>query len=299
MDIEVPKAVDIVIAKINSWLAHFIELLPNLVVAIIVVILFYLFARTARSLSKKLFRQFSDKPVLHGLLARFIFLTIVSIGLIIALNVLQLEKTVTSLLAGAGVIGLALGFAFQDISANFISGALLAIRRPIIVGDVVESNGYMGTVEKIDLRETIIQTFQGLHVIIPNKDVLQSAITNYTKTHERRIDLQVGVSYGDDLKKVKQVAEEAVAALPELLPNHDVNLFFTEFGDSSINFMITFWIHYPNEPGFLKARSEAIIQIKERFDENGITIPFPIRTLDFGIKGGEKLSEMGLSLDGK
>lgn len=209
-----------------------------------------------------------------------------------ALNVLHLQQTVTSLLAGAGIIGLALGFAFQDITANFISGVLLAFRKPIQVGDIIQAKDFTGMVEKIDLRITMIRTFQGLHVIIPNKDVFQSPVTNFTKTNERRIDLKVGVSYAEDLEEVKKIAIDSVSALPYLLPGKKVELHYSEFGDSAINFVLMIWVNYPDEPGYLRARSDAIIAVKKAFDKHGITIPFPIRTMDFGIKGGEKLSQM-------
>ena len=155
----------------------------------------------------------------------------------------------------------------------------------------------MGMVEKIDLRVTVIRTFQGLHVIIPNREIFQNPVTNYTKTYDRRIDLEVGVSYGEDLQRVKEITLNAMDGMPGLLPNKEVKLFYTGFGESSINFVLMLWIHYPDEPGYLEARSEAIMRVKKAFDANDITIPFPIRTLDFGIKGGKPISDMKLSLD--
>ena len=131
-----------------------------------------------------------------------IFFSSVSLSLLY-LSILQLDKAVTSILAGAGIIGLALAFAFQDIAANFISGIFISFRKPIKLGDVVKINDYMGKVEQINLRDTIILTFQGQMVIIPNKDVFQSPIENYSLLGRRRLDLVVGVSYGDDLEKVK------------------------------------------------------------------------------------------------
>ena len=131
-------------------------------------------------------------------------------------------------------------------------------------------------------------------MIIPNREVLQNPVTNYTKTHDRRVDLEVGVSYGDDLEKVKEITLNAVRKLENLLPDKEVQLYYKEFGDSSINFVVMFWIRYLDESKFLAARSSAIMNIKKAYNENDITIPFPIRTLDFGIKGGEKLSDMSL-----
>ncbi len=294
MKFDLKKAIDILTTKIEGWLENSTAMLPNIIIAVVIMIVFYLIARAAKSIARKVLNKFSSERSINDLFTTFFYLSILGTGLIISLNVLHLEQTVTSLLAGAGIIGLALGFAFQDITANFISGVLIAFRKPIQVGDIIKTDHFMGMVEKIDLRVTIIRTFQGLHVIIPNKDVFQSPVTNYTKTNERRIDLDVGVSYADDLEKVKEIAIKSVTNLPYLLPDKEVKLFFKEFGDSSINFTLMFWVNYPDEPGFLQAQSDSIMAIKKAFDANDITIPFPIRTLDFGIKGGRDLSEMDI-----
>lgn len=198
----------------------------------------------------------------------------------------------TSLLAGAGVLGLALGFAFQDIASNFVSGVFIAFRKPYKIGDIIEAGDFLGSVTSIDLRTTTIETFQGLEVLVPNKMLFTDPITNYTNIPQRRIDVAVGVSYGDDLEKVERLLKEKLNDLPNRIVKKDIDIFFTEFGDSSINLEARVWVEYPNHRNFLITRSEAIKKIKTVFDENDIIIPFPIRTLDFGIKGGEKLSEM-------
>ncbi len=290
---------DILMGKFEHWLEALTAMLPNMAVAIIVLLVFYGIAQAVRIVSAKLFERFSDRGAISSLFSNVFYLITLSIGLIMALNVLHLQQTVTSLLAGAGIIGLAIGFAFQDITANFISGILLAFRKPIRVGDIIETKDFFGTVEKIDLRVTVIRTFQGLHVIIPNKDVFQSPVTNFTKTNDRRIDLEIGVSYAEDLDFVKEVAINSVAKLPYLLEDKEVQLVYNEFADSSINFTLMIWIRYPDEPGYLTAKSDAIMAVKKAFDENGITIPFPIRTLDFGIKGGKTLSKMTLNTNGQ
>lgn len=296
MEFGISKAINILKDKLQGWLEALTAMLPNFAVAVLVIVLFFFLAKGTKLIAKKLFQRFYDKPAVQNLFTTLIYIAVMIVGLMVALDILHLEKTVSSILAGAGIIGLALGFAFQDISANFISGVLIAIRKPIEVGDIIESQGYMGIIQEINLRVTIIRTFQGLHVIIPNKEIFQNPLTNYTKTNERRIDLEVGVSYGDDLEKAKELALEAIKSQPFLLEGRDVNLFYTGFGDSSINFVLHFWIEYPDQPGFLDARSRAIMALKKTFDENDITIPYPIRTLDFGIKGGEKLSEMKMQV---
>lgn len=290
MDFNVSKAFQIVEEKLEGWLETLTEMLPNFVVAIIVLVIFYFLSKLVRVGTKKLMGRFIEQPAIIGLISTLMSIFIIGSGLVIALNLLHLSKAVTSILAGAGIAGLAIGFAFQDISANFISGIIMAFKKPLNIGDIIETNGYTGFVRDIQLRATVLETFQGLHIIIPNRLVFQNPLTNFTKTYKRRVDLYVGVSYAEDLEKVKQITEEAIKGLEMLRSEEEIKLVFEEFADSSINYRIMFWIDYtPDQPQFLEARSDAIMAINKAYRENDITIPFPIRTLDFGIKGGEKL----------
>lgn len=280
-----------VAAKFTAWLEGAILLLPNLVGALIVLLVFWLLARLARSVVHNLLRRISNNRQIAGLLATISYIALLAVGTFIALGILQLDKTVTTLLAGVGVIGLALGFAFQDLAANFMSGVLMAIRRPFEIDHMIETNSFVGVVEDISLRSTLLRTFQGQIVMLPNKEVFGNPIINYSVRRKRRVDLSCGVAYGDDLEKVRRVALASIGGLNMRDPKREVELFFTEFGDSSINFTVRFWIDFAKQTDFLNAQSEAIIALKKAFDEADITIPFPIRTLDFGVGGGEKLAE--------
>ena len=278
--------------KLEGWLTALVDMLPSLAVAALTVVAASFAARwIGRSVHRVLSRGVHSAQI-AGLLGKLAYVAVVAGGIFAALGILQLEKTVTSLLAGVGIVGLALGFAFQDIAANFVSGVLMAIRRPFAVGDLVKVSDYFGRVEKVDLRATRLTRLSGETVIIPNKDVFQSAIENITDTKCRRVDIEVGVSYGDDLDEARRIALESVEALPDRDPARDVELFYTGFGASSIDFTLRFWIVDADQLPYLSARSEAIMAIKRGFDEAGITIPFPIRTLDFGIVGGAPLTEM-------
>lgn len=285
-------AYGIVAGKVESWITGFIEMLPNLVVALFILIIFYVLGKFARKAVTNLLGRVSANKTITNLLETIIGISIVGIGVFIALSVLQLDGAVTSLLAGAGIIGLALGFAFQDIASNFISGVILSIRHPFGIGDIISTNDYYGTVTKLNLRNTIIRTVTGQIVYIPNKKVFENPLENFTATGERRIDLSCGVSYGDDLEKVRDVATKAVEELEHVQTEKGVEFYFEEYGGSSINFKIRFWVAFSKNPDFWGGRSEAIIAITKAFDENDIMIPFPIRTLDFGIRGGEKLDAM-------
>ncbi len=284
------QAISKVLEKLDGWLEQLVLLLPNLLVALLVVVAFWLAAK----LVKKALVRLLD-PIVPGQIARLLgtlaYLATLIVGVSVALGIVGLQKTVASLLAGAGIIGLALGFAFQDIAANFMSGVLLAIRRPFRVGELIETNDFFGTVQRITLRSTEIRTPPGQIVLVPNSQVFQNPIVNFSRTGERRVDLSVGVAYGDDLEKARSVAVAAVEQIEARQADRPVELFFEEFGDSSINFVVRFWIDFSRQAEYLAARSEAIERVKAAFDEAGLTIPFPIRTLDFGVVGGEKLSE--------
>lgn len=282
--------------KLGGWIEAFIAMLPNMAVAVLLFILFLFLAKTAKNLFVKLFKKSTNHDTLQSLFGNLIYYLVIGIGLFIVLGILKLDKAVTSLLAGVGVVGLALGFAFQDIAANFVSGVILAFRSPFHQGNVVKVGDYMGTVSRTNLRVTVLRTFQGQEVYIPNKDVLQNPIENFSKLGERRIDLGVGVSYGDNLDKVEDLVRKTINALEGVIDPDRIVFHYNEYGGSSINFEIKFWIKFVKQPDYLTMRSKAIKAIKVAFDENDITIPFPIRTLDFGIKGGERLSEMALNL---
>ena len=149
MDLNISKAINIVIEKVEGWLELLTNMLPNFVVAILVLVLFYFLSKMVRYGARKVMARFIEQPAIIGLLSTIISILVIGSGLVIALNLLHLSKAVTSLLAGAGIAGLAIGFAFQDISANFISGIIMAFKKPLSVGDIIETNGYMGFVSAL------------------------------------------------------------------------------------------------------------------------------------------------------
>ena len=169
----------------------------------------------------------------------------------------------------------------------------MAVHRkwPFKIGDLVETNGVFGNVEKIHLRTSVIRTLDGKLVVVPNKHIYQNEVINYTVSGRRRVDVECGVSYGEDLELVQRVVHDALRDVCGQEDPGQIQVFFTGFGASSIDLVGRFWIDYAKQPDFLQAKSEAVIAVKKAFDRNDITIPFPIRTLDFGIRGGQRLSE--------
>lgn len=276
--------------KITGWLEGLFKMLPNLILAIVIVILAWVLAAVTAKIVERAMRRLSTHEEVRSLFVRICHLGVISGGIAVALGVLDLNKTVTSLLAGVGILGLALGFAFKDIASNFMAGILLTFHHQFTVGDLIKTSDFFGWVEAINLRATVGRALQGQMVVIPNSQLLTKPIVNYSAKSERRVDLSCGVAYGDDLQKVEEITIETVTALEERLTTRPVEFYYEEFGSSSINFNVRFWTR-ADQKTYLKARSKAIKAIKKAFDENRITIPFPIRTLDFGVVGGETLAE--------
>lgn len=283
------EAVQQLTDKLQDWFTEGVRLLPNLVVAALVMAAFLLLSRSVRVVLNRLLSRLDGNTAATRLIVRASGFGVQLVGVFIVLSVLHLDKAVTSLLTGAGVLGVVLGFAFQEISTNFLSGVIIAFEKPYRVGDIVEAQGFVGTVEEIGLRATSMKTYDGLDVVVPNKYFLTEPLINLTLTNDRRFSLEVGVSYGDDLGKVKRVLEEVLASQPELLPDRPREVFATGFGDSSITFLVRAWVEFPGDVSYFRVPDAVVREIKAAFDREGITIPFPIRTLDFGIKGGEPL----------
>lgn len=279
--------------KLQGWLDSLISSLPNILVAIILLIGFTFLAKILKKYSNRYLQKMRIKPTISRFLSQIIFLGIIILGIMLALSTMELGKTVSSILAGLGIVGLALGFAFQDTAANFMSGIFITFNQPYKLGDIIKTkDGHEGVVKDINLRETKIKTYNGQIVHVPNRQLFQESFINYSQFEKRRLQLDCRVSYSEDLERVEKIALEAMQNLPSRIKEEEVTIFWTEFGMNSINFTLNIWVLF-NETSlnFVPARNEAIIALKKAFDTNDIKIPYPIHTLDFGNKGGVALRD--------
>ncbi len=271
-----------IITKLSDWLDTFLVNLPNLIIAAIVFVITILISKYISKLAIKLLERSSLQQSMKNLIARLISIVVILIGLFLVLGVLNLSKALNTILAGAGVAGLAVGLALQGALANTYSGIVLSYIDHIKYGDWVQSNDFEGEVVNIDLRAVTIKQPDNNLVYIPNKLVVESPIKNYSTTAQSRVILQCGVAYDSDLRAVKELVIDVIAkAFEAIQDREDILFLWEEFGDSSINFQVRFWINSTSAIEVMKAKSEAIMLVKEAFDEKDITIPFPIRTLDF------------------
>ncbi|MEA5510699.1 mechanosensitive ion channel domain-containing protein [Crocosphaera sp. UHCC 0190] len=203
--------------------------------------------------------------------------TLIFLGTIVVLQVWGLD--LSSLTVFASVLGVGIGLGLQGIAKEFVSGLVLIFERPIQIGDFVEVSGLMGTVERIGVRSTEIRTLDQVSVILPNSRFLESEVINWSHYSPiSRLKIPIGVAYGSDLEKVKEVLIETAKSHREVLSMPSPQVFFVEFGDSSLNFSLLVWISKPYKQ--FQIKSDLYFQLDTKFREEGIEIPFPQQDLN-------------------
>ena len=242
----------------------------NLIIALAIFYFGRMFISLAvRGLRKVMRRQEVDKT-LETFVSNLVRMVLLVVVVIAAIGQLGIETT--SFIAIFGAAGLAVGLALQGSLSNFAAGVLIVLFRPYRVGDFVEAAGISGSVEKVQILTTILKTGDNKQIIVPNGQIMDSIITNYSANDKRRVDMVVGVSYDDDLDKVRATIEELVAADERILDEPACTIAVSALADSSVNFVVRPWVNTADYWGVMFDLTEAI---KKRFDKEGISFPFP------------------------
>ena len=222
----------------------------------------------------KLLRKGLEKanmdPILVNFVASIVGTLLLLFIIIASLN--QLGVDTTSLIAIFGAAGLAIGLALQGSLQNFASGVMLIVFRPFKTGDFVEAGGTSGVVEAISIFTTILRTGDNREVIVPNGAIYSGTITNYSARDTRRIDMVFGISYGDDIKKAKQILQQVLDQDERVLKDPAALVAVAELADSSVNFNVRPWV---KSADYWPVKFDLTEKVKLAFDENDISIPFP------------------------
>ena len=272
--------VKIVNDNIAQLLDAAIELLPGLIGALIVLMLTRYAAQVVRRIVERVAKRAVDSKSLQFLFVKTANVSTWVLGIFVAAICAFPDLSLSNLIATLGLGSVAVGFAFQDIFKNFLSGVLLLIQRPFRIDDQIIVGDYEGTVEQIELRTTRIRTYDGERVLMPNSEVYASAVRVRTAYDQRRTDLSVGVDYNTSLPEAKNLLLRTISSVEGVLENKAPEIDIVGFGDSSIDFIVRYWTH-SRQPQVRQTQTKAIIAIKQALDEAGIGIPYPIRTLYF------------------
>ncbi|PEQ13361.1 mechanosensitive ion channel protein MscS [Novosphingobium sp. PC22D] len=280
--------------QVDAMLKGFVQALPSLAIALVILILTWLVAKGAVRLADRITGKAHIRNDLKALVETLIKLAVWIVGLLIALTVAIPSFTPAGAFAGLGIGAVAIGFAFQDIFENFLAGVLIMLRDKMQLGDWVDTEGISGTVEKITLRETHIRQFSGELTIMPNSMIFKNPVKIHTDQVERRFDIMVGVAYDTDLPEAEAAIMRALKSVDTIAHNRPVDAFAREFGASSIDFWVRWWVNTKEQNLFLVQR-DVVYAIKRELDAAGIEIPFPYVTHTF--KEDVPIKEMAASND--
>ncbi len=247
-----------------------IEFAINAAIALIIFYVGKLFiGLLVSAISNVMQKQGVDKT-LESFICNLVKTSLMVVVIIAAIGALGIETT--AFIAIFGAAGLAVGLALQGSLSNFASGVLIVLFRPYRVGDYIEAAGIAGSVEQVQILTTVLKTVDNKQIIVPNSQVMNSIITNYSANDTRRVDMVVGVSYDDDLDKVRATLEDLISAEARILEDPAHLIAVSELADSSVNFVIRSWVKAGDYSGVMFDLTEAI---KKRFDKEGISFPYP------------------------
>ncbi|MEH2165600.1 MAG: mechanosensitive ion channel family protein [Nostoc sp.] len=267
--------------KIQGMINGFIVLLPNIVLALIVFGIFFFVARAIKRLVKRLTRDRHQARNLGLVLGRLAQGTTLLLGLFIALSIVIPTFRAGDLVQLLGISGVAIGFAFRDILQNFLAGILILLTEPFRINDQIVFKDFEGTVENIETRATTIKTYDGRRIVIPNSELFTNSVTVNTAFESRRLQYDVGIGYGDDIDRAKELMLEALHSVPEVLKDPAADVLVMELAESTVNIRVRWWIKPPRRADDLISRDKVLSAIKKTLVENGIDLPFPTQQILF------------------
>jgi len=276
--------INTLIDQLNDMGTGFVRSLPQIGIALVIIIVTAIAANFAAKIADKLIGTSRLRPSLRQLIETLVMLFVWLLGILIAMIVVFPGLTVGSLIAMLGVGAVAIGFAFQDIFENFLAGVLIMVREKMRIGDVIECEEIVGKVEKITLRETHVRALSGELTIVPNSILFKNPVEILTDKVARRHEVVIGVSYDTDLDNAAKVIREAVSAVDGIEIDADngraLDIFAQEFNSSSVDFLVRWWAGSTPRDGW-ESKDKVVRAIKRGLDNAGIEIPFPYVTHTF------------------
>jgi small conductance mechanosensitive channel len=260
----------------QEFLLEALHFIPRLIAALITFVASLLLSGMAARWAHRAAKVRTSDSETPRLLSRLARWGVLIVGILVALD--QVDFDVTTFIAGLGVAGFTMGFALHDIARNFVAGILLLIRQPFKIDDAVEVADYAGTVLDVSIRDTVLKTWNGEKVILPNIDVFTSAIVNYSDLSLRRRTVRIGLGYGEDVGRATRLFLEAMRRVEGVLEDPSPTVHAEELGDSALLLAARFWVNQQTH-GLFDVHSAVVRAIKEAAEKEGIELPYPIQTV--------------------
>lgn len=261
-----------IIKIFDKFWMDFLKMLPSIVVSIIVFSIFFLFSgKLGKFVRSRLVHRTND-ILLSGFFAKIAKWVFVVIGFVIAMEILGLAILAGGIITGAGLSAVIIGFAFKNIGENFLSGLLLAFKRPFKVGDTIQSEEFTGTITSMDFRTTNIRTVEGNNVFIPNSMIINNPLTNFTFDSLRRFDFTIQIDYTNDIDKAKSILLESIMCIPDVLKEPKPIVVVDQL-TTSASLKGYYWMNVSkNEKTILEVKSDVIETSRKKLNEGGINI---------------------------
>ncbi|MBT8244855.1 MAG: mechanosensitive ion channel family protein [Winogradskyella sp.] len=270
--------------KFLKWWDLVLLKIPNFIIGALIFLVFVLFAKYFGRLLYRIMKRSVKQESIRQMVLKIFRATVWLIGFLVFLIILDLGVIMTSILGLAGVASLAVGLAVQGSLNNTFSGVILSFLPNLKIGDWVETEGLEGTIAEISLRSVQILRPDNNLVMVPNSQILENPFTNYSLTTRTRVSINCGVSYDSDLEAVEALTVTALGKAFKQNKDEEIEFFYEEFGESSVNFLVRFWGDASGKKDELHLTHSAIVIIKTTFDQNNIKIPYPTRTVEMSTK---------------
>lgn len=274
-------------SQLRVIITGLIRMLPNLAIALVAFLLFLFIAPWVRRAAENASKRWGRHDSLSTALGRLAQSGFVLLGFLVASVILFPEFTPGDLVSVLGIGSVAIGFAFRDILQNFLAGILLLITEPFRVGDQIVFGDYEGTVEHIETRATMVRTYDGRRVVIPNGELYTQTFTVNTAYDKRRMDVEVEIGYEDDIPRAKKIILETLAGIDDVLKTPAPEVLITEWRDGAVVAKVRWWVTPPNRRDTLITRDEVLQALKAAYQANLLAMPFPAYQVMMWNKTGE------------
>ncbi|NBD36442.1 MAG: mechanosensitive ion channel [Chloroflexi bacterium] len=271
MNVDFSQAIE----QLEWMLNEGILLIPNLIIAALVFLGFYMIAKLARDLTRRLSQSYGHHINLAVVLGRIVRWSVMLLGLLISIVIVVPNISPAQLFQLLGISSVALGFAFRDILQNFFAGILLLVTEPFRIGDQIIVDHYEGTVETIESRATIIKTYDGRRVVIPNTQLFTSPVTVQTAFEVRRVQYDLGIGYDEDIERVKGLILETIRHVEDVIDEPPPEVIVVGLGDFSVILRVRWWIRPALRSEAVDTRNTVLAALKAELMAQDIDMPFP------------------------
>ncbi len=291
-----------ILIRLQNMLQGLITAIPNLLIGLLVFALFVFLGNVVRQAVQGLATRAGQPHGIAMVFGRIASWAVLAFGALVALTIIIPTLTAASLFGALGISGVAIGFAFKDIFQNLLAGLLILVTRPFRLGDQIVSGDHEGTVEDIQMRATMLRTYDNRLVVIPNSELYTNRVVVNTALDKRRLSVMVGIGYGDDIALAKELILHELAGLEVVLSDPEPQVLVQEVNEYSVRLEVRFWINPPVRREVVEAQDQVLERIMRTLPSHGVNLPYPTREVLVHDLTGERPggpSRPGVSTEGE